>query len=284
MINIKLCAFSDEADSSLDGQIAALHRNNIPYMEMRTVNGKNVTMLTIDEAKEIKEKLDANGIKVWSIGSPIGKVDINTDFDEYLKLVKHTCELANVLGTDKIRMFSFFNAYEEKEKVFDYLNKMVEVASAYGVHLYHENEKDIYGDTKERVQEIMDNTKGLKYIYDPANYLQCGESADDTLDMFHAKTDYFHIKDVILKSGALVPAGMGDGKIDELVARITEDKTLTLEPHLAVFEGYSHIDKTVMKHEVVFKTATEAFDVAVSAIKAILVGAGYKEVGDGFVK
>ena len=284
MINIKLCAFSDEADSSLDGQIAALHRNNIPYMEMRTVNGKNVTTLTIDEAKEIKEKLDANGIKVWSIGSPIGKVDINTDFDEYLKLVKYTCELANVLGTDKIRMFSFFNAYEEKEKVFDYLNKMVEVASAYGVHLYHENEKDIYGDTKERVQEIMDNTKGLKYIYDPANYLQCGESADDTLDMFHAKTDYFHIKDVILKSGALVPAGMGDGKIDELVARITEDKTLTLEPHLAVFEGYSHIDKTVMKHEVVFKTATEAFDAAVSAIKAILVGAGYKEVGDGFVK
>ena len=82
MINIKLCAFSDEADSSLDGQIAALKRNNIPYMEMRTVDGKNVTTLTIEEAKAIKEKLDANGIKVWSIGSPIGKVDINTDLHD----------------------------------------------------------------------------------------------------------------------------------------------------------------------------------------------------------
>ena len=43
MIKVKLCAFSDEADPSLEGQIAALKRNNIPYMEMRGVNGKNVT-------------------------------------------------------------------------------------------------------------------------------------------------------------------------------------------------------------------------------------------------
>ena len=116
MIKIRLCAFSDEADASLDGQIAALKRNNIPYMEMRSVNGKNVTELTLDEAKEVKAKLDENEIKVWSIGLPIGKVDINTDFAEYMKLVKHTCELANVLGAKNIRMFSFFNAYDQRKK------------------------------------------------------------------------------------------------------------------------------------------------------------------------
>jgi sugar phosphate isomerase/epimerase len=181
-------------------------------------------------------------------------------------------------------MFSFFNAYNEREKVLKYLNIMAETAAPYGVMLCHENEKDIYGDTKERVLDIMENTKGLKFIYDPANYLQCGENADDTLDMFHAKTEYFHIKDVVVASEALVPAGKGDGKIPELVARITEDKTLTLEPHLAVFEGYSHIDKTVMKHEYTFKTAGEAFDTAVSCMKEILVNAGYQEIGDEFVK
>ena len=284
MITIKLCAFSDEADPSLDGQIAALKRNNLPYMEMRGVDGKNVTELTLEEAKAVKAKLDANGIKVLSIGSPIGKVDINTDFDEYMKLVRHTCELANILGADKIRMFSFFNAYEHKEKVFAYLEEMAKVALSYGVYLHHENEKDVYGDTLARVQEIMDNVKGLKYIYDPANYLQCGETADDTLNTLHAKTDYFHIKDVVVSSGAIVPAGCGDGKIEELVKRISDDKTLTLEPHLAVFEGYSHIDKTVMKHEYSFKNSTEAFDAAVTAIKTILVNAGYTEEGDAFVK
>ena len=284
MITVKLCAFSDEADASLQGQIDALKRNNVPYMEMRNVNGKNVTELTLEEAKEVRATLDENGIKVWSIGSPIGKVDINTDFDEYLKLVRHTCELANILGAKKIRAFSFFNAYEEREKVLNYLNIMAERTLSYGVDFCHENEKDIYGDTLERVKDVMENTKGLKFIYDPANYLQCGEKADDTLDAFHDKTDYFHIKDVSLASGAIVPAGKGDGKIDELVKRITSDKTLTLEPHLTVFEGYSHIDKTELKHEYTFKNAAEAFDAAVAAIKGILVNAGYTEVDDKFVK
>ena len=80
MIKVTLCAFSDEADASLEGQIEALKRNNVPYMEMRNVNGKNVTELTLEEAKEVRATLDANGIQVWSIGSPIGKVDIDTDF------------------------------------------------------------------------------------------------------------------------------------------------------------------------------------------------------------
>lgn len=285
MIKIKLCAFSDEADASLDGQIAALKRNNVPYMEMRNVDGKNVTALTLEEAKAVKEKLDANGIAVWSIGSPLGKVSIHTDFEEYLKLVRHTCQLANVLGAKKIRMFSFFEAYEDREKVFAYLNEMAKIGAEYGVDMCHENEKDIYGDTLERVKDVMDNTTGLKFIYDPANYLQCGETdADLTLNAFHATTDYFHIKDVKVDSGAIVPAGCGDGKIDKLVSMITSDKTLTLEPHLTVFEGYSHIDKTELKHEYTFKNATEAFDAAVNAIKKILIGAGYQEVGNEFVK
>lgn len=284
MIRIKLCAFSDESDASLNGQIDALKRNNIPYMEMRNVDGKNVTELTLDEAKAVRAKLDENGIKVWSLGSPLGKVDVDTDFDEYLKLVRHTCALANVLGAENIRMFSFFKAYNEREKVLSYLNQMAKVGAEYGVRMCHENEKDIYGDTVERVTDIMENTAGLCFIYDPANYLQCGQDADSTLDAFHAKTEYFHIKDVRMASGALVPAGCGDGKIEELVARITDDKTLTLEPHLTVFEGYSSIDNTEMKHEFSFDSATEAFDAAVRALKKILINAGYKEVGDEFVK
>ena len=284
MIKVKLCAFSDEADASLEGQIAALKRNNVPYMEMRNVNGKNVTALTLEEAKEVRAVLDANGIKVWSIGSPIGKVDINTDFDEYLKLVKHTCQLANILGAKKIRAFSFFNAYEQREKVFKYLNIMAETAISYGVDFCHENEKDIYGDTLERVKDVMENTKGLKYIYDPANYLQCGESAEKTLPLFHSSTEYFHIKDVVAETGAIVPAGCGDGDVAKLVEMISDDKVLTLEPHLMLFAAYKSIDNTEMKHEYVYANEGEAFDAAVNALKKVLLAAGYREENGGFVK
>ena len=281
---IKLCAFSDEADGSLQGQIAALQRNGISYTELRGVNGKNVKDLTTNEAKETQKQLEENGIAVWSVGSPIGKVDIGVDFTAYLETVKRVCELANLLQTDKIRMFSFFHAYNEKERVIEYLSRMAEVAKSFGVKLYHENEKDIYGDTLERVQDIMRSVNGLKYIYDPANYLQCDEPAEKTIAALVDKTDYFHIKDVIVATGELVPAGYGDGHIDELVAKMKGDKVLTLEPHLAVFDAYASIDNSEMKHKFHFTSNNEAFDCAVKAIKEILVKAGYKEVTGGFEK
>ena len=281
---IKLCAFSDEAGSSLDEQIAASKRNNISLMELRSIDKKNVSDFTIEEARNYQNILENNGIFVWSIGSPLGKVSIDVDFEEYSKKITHVCELANIFKTDKIRMFSFFNAYENPQKVFEYLRKMVEIARKYGVSLYHENEKDIYGDTAERVEEIYQNVNGLKYIYDPANYIQCDQKAEITLPKFHKKTDYFHIKDVIYETGELVPAGYGDGDILKLIELIDEDKTLTLEPHLAVFDSFKSIDNTEMKHKFVYKNSNGAFDAAVTALKNLLKKAGYKEENGGFVK
>lgn len=281
---IKLSAFSDEASSSLKGQISALKRNGIFYTELRSIDGVNVKDFKIPYAKEVKKELLDNGIEVWSIGSPIGKIDINVDFSAYLDEVKHVLELANVFGADKIRMFSFFNAYNEQNKVFDYLSKMVEIAKNYGVSLCHENEKEVFGDIAERVQLLMENVEGLKFVYDPANYVQVGEKAEKTLDLFHKKTEYFHIKDVIAETEELVPAGYGDGDILGLIKRIEKDTVLTLEPHLAVFEGYASIDNTVMKNKFEFKNNDEAFDFAVVALKSLLEKAGYKETEKGYIK
>lgn len=284
MVKVKLCAFSDEATNALDGQIAALKRNNIPYMEMRNVNGKNVTELTVDEAKEIRRVLADNGLAVWSLGSPLGKSNVDEPFEKTEELLRHTCELANALGTDKIRMFSFFEAYDKRDEVMDRLRKMVAIADEYNVGLYHENEKDVYGDVAARVVDIMENVPGLHFIYDPANFLQCGDSADDTQRIFAGKIDYYHVKDVIAASGAIVPAGKGDGKIVNILQTITSDKTFTMEPHLSIFEGYSSIDKTEMKHEYEFDSPDEAFDTGVASFKGLLKEAGFEEVEDGFIR
>ena len=281
---IKLCAFSDEADSSLQGQIAALQRNGISYTELRGVNGKNVKDLLADEAKETQKLLQENGIAVWSVGSPIGKVDIGVDFTAYLDTVKRVCEIANLLRTDKIRMFSFFHAYNEKERVIEYLSRMAEVAKSFGVKLYHENEKDIYGDTVERVEEILSAVPALGCIYDPANFLQVGEKAEKSIARLAKRADYFHIKDVVEQTGELVPAGYGDGEILKILQGIDGDKTLTLEPHLSGFDGYAQIDGTAMKNKFTFTSNNEAFDAAVSALKELLQKAGYQETQGGFIK
>lgn len=281
---IRLSAFSDEAGSSIEEQIAAMKENGISLTELRSIDGKNVSQFTEEEAKAYQKTFEENGISVWSIGSPLGKTDIDTDFAEYSKLVRHVCKLANIFKTDKIRMFSFFNAKGKAEKVFAQLREMVAIGQEYGVQMYHENEKDIFGDTADGVLKIMQNVDGLKYIYDPANYLQCGEKAERTLALFHETTDYFHIKDVQTATGALVPAGYGDGDIKTLLERIKDDKVLTLEPHLALFDAFKSIDNTEMKHKHAYGSAREAFDAAVNALKGLLKDVGYKEINGAFVK
>lgn len=282
---IKLCAFADESASSIEGQIEALKRNNIDYLELRSVDGKNVSKLTDEEALAIYDKLNASDVKVWSIGSPLGKVDIECDFEEYKNTARRICKIAKIFHTDKIRMFSFFHAYEKSEKVHKYLKEFTDIAKEENITMYHENEKDIYGDVLKRVVEILDRNPELHSVYDPANYIQTGEYADDTLNALVDRTDYFHIKDVIRSTGELVPAGYGDGKIGKLIEMIgTRDVVLSVEPHLAIFKGFAQIDKTEMKNKFTFSSNEEAFDAAVISLKKVLNEAGYKEENKVFVK
>ena len=284
MIKVSLSAFSDEAGSSLAEQIDALHRNGVTYTELRNVDGKNVKDLTEQEARDIHAKLSAAGIRVWALGSPLGKVDISVYFEEYLEVLRHLCRLCRIFETDKIRMFSFFGAYEEKDRVIAYLRRMVDVAAEYGVTLCHENEKKIYGDVADRVVELLDAVPGLASVYDPANFLQDNELPEKTLPLLHARSTYFHIKDVIVATGELVPAGYGDGAIDRLIAMIDRDTVLTVEPHLKVFAGYAQIDGEEMKNKFHFESNGEAFDAAIAAIKKLLCEAGYVEQDGCFVK
>ena len=143
---IRLSAFADEAAKDLEGQIAALQRNGIPYIEVRSINGTNVADLTEEAATAYARQLTEAGIRVWSVGSPLGKVKISCDFEAYKEKVAHVCRLAKIFGTEKIRMFSFHEAYESEETVYAYLREMVKIAQSYGVQLYHENEKKILCD------------------------------------------------------------------------------------------------------------------------------------------
>lgn len=283
---IRLSAFADEASKDVAGQIAALKRNRIPYIELRGLDGVNIGKITLEQAKEYAALFEKEGIRVWAIGSPIGKIKIDDDFEAEKASLRHVCRLANLFGTDRIRMFSFFEAYEKEETVMKYLQEMVAIAEEEGCSLYHENEKLIFGDTLERVERIMEKVKGLKFIYDPANYIEAGEDAETTLNALHSRTHYFHIKDILADTHQIVPAGKGDGRIGDLVARIAPEAevTLTLEPHLKLFDGYSGFDSTELKNKYEFATETESFDAAVCALKEILVQEGYKEVEGGWIK
>ena len=87
-MNYKLSAFADESSNAFSGQIDALKRNGFGFLEIRNLDGKNVTALTAAEARELAGILEDNGLKVWSMGSPIGKIHIETgDFEAHKELV-----------------------------------------------------------------------------------------------------------------------------------------------------------------------------------------------------
>jgi len=274
-MKIQLCAFADEASSSLDGQISALKRNNISLIELRNVNGKNVANFTLEDATEIKKKLDENGISVWSIGSPIGKSKIENDFAVEQARLEHILDICEVFGTKNIRVFSFFLDEHEKhrDEVIARLEKLCAMAKLRGVTLFHENERGIYGDIAHRCIELLDALPDLGCIYDPANFIQCGQNIDAAMELLLPRMGYYHIKDVCTASGTIVPAGHGDGKISaiiEYIRRVGKDCVLSVEPHLKVFPGYEEIDGSELKNKFTFKTGDEAFDCAVTALKELL--------------
>lgn len=281
---LKLCAFADEASTVFSEQLAALKKHSIPYIELRGLDGKNVSSLTSDEAREYKKQLDEAGIRVWSIGSPIGKMKLSDDFDAHLEKLRATLEIAKIFDTHRIRMFSFYETEGRRDEVFANLRRMVKLADDYGVVLYHENEKDIYGDIADRVLDIRANVAGLRYIFDPANFLEVGQDIPDAQKKLINVTDYFHIKDVIKETRQLVPAGQGNGEIVKMLESIKIDTTLTIEPHLKVFKGYSETSDVTLNSAHVYETNAEAFDAAVAGIKDCLKKAGYVERDGGFVK
>ena len=279
MANFKLAAFADEAGAALSEQIAAMKENNVPYLEIRGVDGKNVTALTIAEAKEVRKQLEDNGLAVWSIGSPIGKIGIEEAFGPHLDLYKHTLELADVLGAKAFRLFSFFMPKDKdpeiyRDEVLERMSHFADVAKGSDIMICHENEKGIYGDIAPRCKVIYDALPSIGAIFDPANYIQCGQDTPAGWELVGKYVKYMHIKDA-LADGHVVPAGKGIGHLPELLKKYAAQggEMLTLEPHLTVFKGLSDLEREGERSAVggyAYTNAREAFSAAVSSLREII--------------
>ena len=270
----KLCAFADEADSNIGKQIEAMRENGIGYLEIRGVDGENISDISIEKAKEVRKKLEDSGISVWSLGSPYGKIKITDDLSPHLDKFKHGLELAEVLGAKNIRLFSFFVPKGEGEsyadEVMERMSRFVSAADGSGILLCHENEKGIYGDIADRCVRIHETFPEIAAVFDPANFIQCGQDTEDAWKKLGRYVKYMHIKDA-LPDGSIVPAGKGAGKIPWLLSQYGGE-ILTLEPHLSVFKGLDALEggeKTKID-EYKYPSARAAFDAAVYALKGII--------------
>ncbi|MBO5945622.1 MAG: sugar phosphate isomerase/epimerase [Clostridia bacterium] len=280
MARIILSAFADEYSNSFTEQLEALRSFDIGYVEMRGVDGKNVSLLTRDEVKEAKIKLDHYGIGVSAMGSPIGKIKLDGDICGHFEMAKRVFESASELGAKYIRMFSFYapegkSILDCRAEVLDRLSALLDLAKSHGVLLCHENEAEIYGSVPERCREIYDSFSGqIKTVFDMGNYVLEGvKPYTEGYGMLKDSIAYFHIKDA-LAAGAIVPPGKGEASIREILADhvryAKDDFFVSIEPHLQLFSGLNALVGRKFENPYKYNDQKEAFTDAVVKLKEIL--------------
>src|SRR5438552_7567326 len=282
-----LSAFADEISPDPREQVAVLKSCGVRHIEFRSIQKTNVLALSEEQILEFKELLLGEGFKLSAIGSPVGKVPIDSPFEPHLDKFKQAVELCGVFGTPNIRVFSYYppagaewtgNWAPYRDEVVRRMRAKAEIAAKAGVTLFHENEHRIYGDSPDRVVDVITsvNSPALRAAYDAANYVFCGYDPVEGWEKTKTLTAHFHIKD--WKRGGpaaghehgVIP-GTGDGQIPHSIraaVKMGYKGYAVMEPHLRGGGPTGGV------------TGPDLFPLAVEAFRKILRDCGGQERRD----
>mgnify|MGYP000299118549 CR=1 FL=1 len=245
-----LSGFADEAanNKTITEQFAAFAALGMQYFSIRFIDVgggvKNVMKLEPAEIRTVKSMMAEYGLRVSSIGSPIGKVKLRDVEDgtknvyvplkKYLASdVKRACQLAHKLETKLIRGFSFYppkgsNPHDYLSEAVDRLGQIAEVCQQNEVTFGLEVEANLVGCTGHLLAEIYRqvNHPAMLLVFDAANILVQGYSQAELFEQYLAMKPglgWLHIKDYrspsrLTKTGHVdedalkhfVPADVGD--------------------------------------------------------------------------
>lgn len=239
-----LSGFSDEISPDLEEQAALVTTLGMTHLELRSAWGTNVLDLDADQLDRARRILDEHGLRVSSIGSPLGKIFIDEDFGPHLDRARHAVDVAHHFGAPYIRIFSFFirpgdDPDDHRDEVLRRMRALADVAEQGDVVLLHENEKEIYGDVPRRCVDILESvgSPNLRAAWDAANFVQVGvRPFTEGFAAIRPYLEYVQIKDAHLADGEVVAAGRGDGEVVETIRALREDGFdgfFSLEPHLS---------------------------------------------------
>ena len=241
-----LSAFGDEIADDVDEQLRVLHELDIGYLELRSAWGTNVLELTDEDVERLKDRCESHSISVSCIGSPVGKSRIDRPIDEVIDDLTRIIDIAEMLGTDRIRVFSFYPEADGQQAArvdesISRLRVMSELAGERDAVLLLENEGGLVGDTPERCQMIVEgvSSPNLRYVWDTGNYPQMGfaRSVDIGWPLLASYAECVQVKDCRIADGIITVAGEGDGQVRELLHNLRNAGYvgfLALEPHLLV--------------------------------------------------
>jgi len=219
---VLISGFSDEAanEKLAVQQYVAFAALGLRYHSLRFIdvgNGiKNVMQLQDDEIQQLIKMQADYGLKVSSIGSPIGKVKLRDEddgtqnryvpFDKYLQEdVERACELAVAFNCKLVRGFAFYHPKgtdptPHLDQVSDQLGQIAESCDRHGLTFGLEVEANLVGQTGDLLAEIHRrvNHPAMLTIFDAANIVTQGFTADEVYAQYLAmkpSLGWMHIKD-----------------------------------------------------------------------------------------
>ena len=110
MEHILISGFADEISPDFDEQLRVVTSLGMEYISLRTADGKGIADYTAEEVEEkLLPRLREANVKVSSLGSPIGKINVDDEkaFEKQLVQMEELCKICKVLDCKYIRMFRF---------------------------------------------------------------------------------------------------------------------------------------------------------------------------------
>ena len=265
---MKFSGISDEAGQAIEMQIKAHKELGWEYMELRNVDGENLTMMSDEKFEEVYRKVNESGLKVSCFSSCIANwaTKISGDFQKDIDELKRAIPRMKKFNTKFIRVMSWPNDDEnpwpeEKwaEEVIRRMKELAKIAEDGGVILAHENCSGWGGLSPENSLRLLNevNSPAFVLLFDTGNVIP--HTGMDTWDFYikiKSYIKYVHIKDYKAdKSGATFP-GEGASKVKEILTDLKNsgyDGFVSIEPHIAsvVHEG------KVGDAEITYKTYVE---------------------------
>ena len=254
-----ISGFTDEVSDDLDVQIRALKELGWNHIELRTVDGKNVSTLSDEEFARVHRTLEENSITIACFGSTVANWgrEVNRDLEMDLQELRTSIRHMHSAGVRYLRIMSYKVEDPQplgtpmEEQVIASIKKIVKIAEDNGVVCLHENCLTWGGQShlhSLRLLEAVDSP-ALRLVFDTGNPVSIKDVSggepyyyqDSYLFFEQVKefVDYIHIKDAVVENDGAryVFPGQGGGRVREILKTVAEERPglpIAIEPHVAV--------------------------------------------------
>lgn len=240
---------SDEAGPSIDVQIKAHRELGWTHLELRMVDGVNLTQLPAPAFDEVYAKVSEAGMAVSCFGSAIANwarpitCDPEIDIDDLRQAIPRMKRF----NTPFIRVMSYPNDPDQpldepawRKESIRRMKELAKIAEDNGIILAHENCSGWGGLSAENSNILLGevDSPALKVVFDTGNPVTYGQDAWDYYQKVYPSIVYVHIKDAQKIDGVdhYTYCGEGDGCVREIVGDLLAkgyDGGFSIEPHLA---------------------------------------------------